>query len=268
MDYINTALLQMNAAYLGVTMTTTRTRSYGRIVFGASAVLFGVLGILWHDVATWESASNIWALPGGVAIGECLMLAQIAGGIGIQVPFTARASAIVLTVIYSIFTLACIPGIVATPASYGPYGEVFYQLSAVCGAIALLAAAATNGRRVTTIGGVARLALGLCATSFTLSQIFYFRFTASLVPTWVPPGQTFWAVLTTVAFALAAIALLTNRWARIAACSMAVMLVLFGLLVWVPRLVVHPHDHGNWHECADNFLIAGAAWLVGSLESF
>ena len=53
----------------------------------------------------------------------------------------------------------------------------------------------------------------------------------------------FWAVLTTVAFALAAIAILINRQARLALRLMTVMLALFGVLVWIPRLVAHPESH-------------------------
>jgi hypothetical protein len=29
---------------------------YGRIVFGASAVLFGVIAVLWHDADTWQTS--------------------------------------------------------------------------------------------------------------------------------------------------------------------------------------------------------------------
>jgi hypothetical protein len=77
----------------------------------------------------------------------------------------------------------------------------------------------------------------------------------------------FWAVLTTVAFALAAIAMLINIRARLAMRLMAVMLVIFGVLVWIPLLVAHPEAHGNWSEFALNFLIAGATWMVADAQS-
>jgi len=43
-----------------------------------------------------------------------------------------------------------------------------------------------------------------------------------------------WAILTTIAFALAAVATLINRQARLAIRLMALMLALFGVLVWIP----------------------------------
>ena len=117
------------------------------------------------------------------------------------------------------------------------------------------------------LGRLARLGLGVCAISFTLSQIIYLRFTAELVPRWIPPNQMFWAILTTIAFALAALAILINRQARPAVRLMTLMLLLFGVLVWVPRLITHPEAHLNWSELALTFLIAGAAWMV-AVKSF
>jgi hypothetical protein len=78
----------------------------------------------------------------------------------------------------------------------------------------------------------------------------------------------FWAILTTVAFGLAAIAILMNRQARLAMRLMTLMLALFGVMVWVPRLIAHPKAHFNWSECALTFLVTGAAWVVADLKSF
>jgi hypothetical protein len=77
----------------------------------------------------------------------------------------------------------------------------------------------------------------------------------------------FWAILTTVAFGLAAIAILINRHARLAMRMMALMLALFGGLVWVPRVIAHPKGHFNWSECVLTFLVTGAAWAVADLKS-
>ena len=241
---------------------------YGRIVFGASAVLFGVIALMWHDADTWQTLTQIWRMPFGAILGACLMIAQIAGGIGIAYAPTARPASIVLAIVYLLFSIACIPGIVAAPGTYEHYGSFFEQFSLLCGAMAVCAATETNEPRAVTLGRVARFGLGLCAVSFTLSQIFYLHLTASLVPTWIPPNQMFWAILTTLAFALAAIAILINRRARLAINLMAFMLALFGVLVWIPRLAAHPGAHFNWSEFCLNFLITGAAWTVADSRLF
>ena len=238
------------------------------MVFGAAAVLFGVIALMWHDADTWQTLSQIWSLPFGTIIGGCLMIGQIAGGIGMQHPRCARSASILLGMIYLLFSLACIPGIVAAPGAYEHYGSFFEQFSALCGAIALYAASEANAARALAFGRAARRGLGLCAISFTLSQVFYLSVTARLVPKWIPPNQTFWAIFTTLAFALAAISILTNRQARLAIRLMTLMLALFGVLVWVPRLMAHPAVHLNWSEFDLTFLITGAVWMVGDVRAF
>jgi len=228
-----------------------------------SGLLFSVVALMWHDADTWQGLVQLWSLPFGTVIGACLMVAQVAGGIGILFPRIARLASIVLFVVYALFSLASIPAIFAAPATYGPYGGFFEQFSLVCGAVAVYAATVTNA----TLNRAARIGLGLCAVSFTLAQIFYPDITRDLVPTWIPPNQMFWVVLTTVAFGLAAVAILVNRQARLAMRLMTLMLALFGLLVWVPMLISHPEAHGNWSEFALNFQITGAAWVVSALKA-
>lgn len=223
-----------------------KTALYGRLVFGASAVLFGVIGLMWHDADTWQSLPYFHL----AIVADVLAILQIVAGIAIMAPRTAPPASLALGIVYAVLALGCVPSIVAHPATYGSYVLFFEILSLVCGAFAAFVPAA------------ARIVMGICTVSFALAQIAYLKFTASLVPSWIVPNQTFWAIFTTAAFALAAIAILINVQARLALQLMTVMLALFGLLVWVPALVTHGELHGNWSEFALNFLITGAAWLV------
>jgi hypothetical protein len=75
----------------------------------------------------------------------------------------------------------------------------------------------------------------------------------------------FWAVTTTVLFALAAVALLANRMALLATRLLTMMLMAFGLLVWVPILLSDRHNSANWSETAETFAIAGTAWILADL---
>ncbi len=184
----------------------------GRRVFGVSAVFFGAIAWLWHDSATWQNIHHIWSLPLGAVLGDGLMAAQIAGGIGIQNSRTARPASVALSVVYLCFALACVPDIVATQNVYEKYGGSFFLfLSLFFAAVALYAAEEPNGGRRLAFGHLARIGLGVCAISFALEQGLLLRATANAVPTWIPAGQMFWAVLTTVAFALAAIVIHSLR---------------------------------------------------------
>jgi hypothetical protein len=243
-----------------------KTALYGRIVFGASAVLFGIIALAWHDAQTWQNLSRIWRLPLGTIAGGCLMIAQIAGGLGLPFPRTARVASIVLGIVYGLFSLVCLAGIVVAPGTFDEYDSFFEQFALLCGAVAAYAASGASVAHAAVLGRAARLGLALSTISFTLAQIIYFHLTADLVPTWIPPNQAFWAMLTTIAFGLAAVAMLINRQARLATGSMTAMLVIFGVLVWVPRLSAHPEAHLNWSEFALTFLIAGAAWMVAEVS--
>jgi len=244
-----------------------KTSLNGRMVFDAAAMLFGVVTLMWHDADTWQNLRHLWSLPFGTFIGVCLMIAQIAGGIGMQYPRSARAASVALCFVYLSFSLACVPDIIAASNIYERYGGSFFLFfSLLCGAIALYAATGAAG--AVLFRRLARLGLGLCAISFTLGQILLPRETAGLVPKWIPPNQMFWAIVTTIAFGLAAVAILTNRRARLAMRLMTLMLALFGVLVWVPLVIAYPKAHFNWSECALTFLITGAAWVVADLKSF
>jgi uncharacterized membrane protein YphA (DoxX/SURF4 family) len=240
---------------------------YGRALFGASSVLLGVASLIGHGSELWQRLRPLGpAFASVIAWG--LAIALIIGGAAMLYPRTARFASVVLGIVYGLFTLACIQDITAAPLNFVSYIDFFEQLSIVCGALAVYAATDTSMPASATLGRVARLALGVCVISFAWAQLAYLQYTASLVPTWIPPNQVFWTILTTVAFGLAAIAILINLQARLAIRLMALMLALFGLLVWVPRIATHPEKLSNWTEFSSNYLMTASSWLVSELRAF
>ncbi len=239
---------------------------YGRIVFGASAMLFGVVSLIWPGSEMWQRV-HAFGLPVPSAVAWVLAIALVAGGAAMPYPRTARFASVVLGVVFGLFTLACISDMVAAPSNPGSYVDFFEELSIVCGAIAVYAATEPQEARSRTLGRAARLALGVCVISFAWAQIVYLHYTASLVPIWIPPNQVFWTNLTTAAFGLAAIAILIDRQARLAMRLMAAMVALFGVVVWLPKIVTHPDTLSNWSEFGMNYLIAAASWLMAGVRS-
>src|SRR5271167_5248125 len=226
---------------------STTSSNLGRHVYGVAALGLGLITLIWHDYNGWHQLRYAVDAAGA---------AQIIGGAAIQFRRTAKAGAVVLGAVYLVFALLCVPGIVAKPQIYNSWGNFFEQLSLVTGA-AIVYAHLSSAWSPETLHRIGRILLGICAASFTLEQAIYLHATASLVPKWVPPSQMLWAVTTTVLFALAAVALLANRIALLATRLLTIMLVSFGLLVWVPLLLADPHTHSNWSETAETFAIAG-----------
>jgi hypothetical protein len=235
--------------------SNTPSSNLGRRVFGVAALALGLITLVWHDY-------NGWHQPRYIVYAAAAAL--IFGGAAIQFRRTAKPGALVLSVVYLIFVLLCVPQIVAKPQIYNSWGNFFEQFSLVSGAAIVYARLSSAWSRE-TLNRIGRILLGICTVSFTLEQAAYLHATAHLVPKWLPPSQMFWAVTTTVLFALAAVALLANRMALLAARLLTMMLVLFGLLVWVPLLLSDPHSHTNWSETAETFAIAGAAWILADL---
>ena len=241
---------------------STPGSNLGRHVFGAAALTFGLITLGWHDYN--YQLHYLWNAQLGPVLVYAAAAAQILGGVAIQFRRTAKAGAVVLGAVYLLFASLYVPRIVAAPRIYDRWGNVFEQLSLVTGA-AIVYARLSSAWTPKTLDRFGRILLGVCAVSFALEQAFYLNATATLVPKWLPPGQTFWAVMTTVAFALAAVALLTNRMALLATRLLTTMLVIFGLLVWIPIVVSDPHNQTNWGETVETVAIAGAAWILADL---
>src|SRR5580704_14275442 len=234
---------------------STPSSNLGRHVFGVAVLAYGLGTLAWHDYnGSHPLRYVVYAASAGL----------ILGGAAMQFRRTAKTGAAVLAAAYLVFAILCVPGIVAAPRIYNSWGNFFEQFSLLTGA-AIVYARLSSAWSPETLNRIGRILLGICAVSFTLEQAFYLRPTATLVPKWIPPSQMFWAVATTVFFALAAVALLTNQMALLSARLLTMMLVLFGLLVWVPLVFSDPHNHTNWSENAETFAIAGAAWILADL---
>src|ERR1700722_18929386 len=204
----------------------TPSLKLGRHVFGLAALVFGVITLGWHD---YQDAHPLRYVV--YAASAALSL----GGAAIQFRRAEKTGAAVLGAAYFVFVVLCVPGIVSAPRIYNSWGNFFEQFSLLTGA-AIVYARWSLAWSQETLRRVGRILLGICVVSFTLEQAVYLNATANLVPKWLPPSQLFWAVTTTVLFALAAVALLTSWMALLAARLLTMMLVIFGLLVWVPLL--------------------------------
>lgn len=231
--------------------------SLGRNVYGLAAIGSGICALVWRDF------DALGYVPHREILIYIVATIEILGGVAVQWPRTARAGAVALGTIYFIFALLGVPLIIQHPLVYNGFGNFFEQFSFVSGAMILYACSGPiTPARTARLGQIGYYSFGICVASFALEQLFYLSETVNLVPKWIPPGQMFWAVATTAAFALAAIALLTGFVAQLASRLNTAMVVGFGLLVWLPALFADPHSSTNWAESAETLGIAGTAWIV------
>jgi uncharacterized membrane protein YphA (DoxX/SURF4 family) len=242
--------------------------SLGRYVYGLAAIGSGICALVWHGFNNWPLIKTLVDVPHREILTYIVATFEVLGGVAVLWPRTARAGAVALGTIYLIFAVLGVPLIIKHPLIYNGFGNFFEQFSFVSGALILYACSGPIAMaRTARAAQIGYYSFGICLVSFALEQLFYLSETASLVPKWIPPGQMFWAIATTAAFALAAIALLTGFMARLASRLTTAMIVGFGLLIWLPALFADPHSFLSWSEGVETLGIAGSAWIVADFLS-
>jgi uncharacterized membrane protein YphA (DoxX/SURF4 family) len=237
--------------------------SLGHYVFGLATIVTGICALASHNY------DQLAAVPHHATLSYIMGAIEILAGVAVLLPKTVRAGAVAIGAIYLVFSLLAVPLIIRQPLVYNNFGNFFEQFSYVAGALLLYACSAPIApARKSRLAQIGYHSFGLCLVSFALEQIFYPSGTITLVPKWLPPGQKFWFIATTVAFALAAIAILTGFLALLASRLTVAMLLGFELLVWLPTLLADPHNVGNWSEAIETLAIAGSAWLVADYLAY
>ena len=228
----------------------------GRRVFGGAALILGSVSLILH------ADLILRPFPGDAVVLFVTSVALIGGGLAMQFRKTAAAGATILGVVYALSALSLASDIFAKPAIYASWGNVFYQLALVAGAIVANGSTAPSTTYAKAMCNGAVMLFGLCNISFAVEQVEFLGRTVALVPRWIPPNGMFWAVATTIAFGLAGVAMLTGYKSLLGARLLTIMLVIFGVAIWIPMLIVDPGTHSNWSEGIETFAIAGTAWVV------
>src|SRR6202012_4521095 len=115
------------------------------------------------------------------------------------------------------------------PTVWGAWQSVAEStVMALGGVLAYAYAAGIDEARRSAIARIARLGFGHCLLVFGVSHFVYAKFTASMVPAWLPPSQLAWAYATGAAQIAAGLAMLTGIQARLASILLTVMYAAFG----------------------------------------
>lgn len=243
-----------------------RIESLGHAVFAATLIVLGILGLVSGDFGP------IWApVPKGVPAREALAvlcaLVFLVSGIGLLWRRAAAvASRALLGYLLVWLLLFRVPFIVLDPSTGTTWAA---------GQVAVMAAAAwllharfaggRDGQRAGFVAGekglrVARALYGLALIPFGVAHFTFFRRTVSMVPAWLP-WHAGWACLTGVAFLAAALAILADVGARLAAMLSALEMGIFTLLVWIPVVAAGPNK-GQWHEFVVSCAMTAGGWVV------
>jgi len=237
------------------------TSNLGLYVYGGAAIFLGLLGLVSGDFASaWQNVGP--NVPLRVPLAYLTAVIELAAGIALLVPRFARAGALTLTIVYSVFTLIWVPKAFVNLGNYDPIGNVFEEFSLVAAGLVLCAIFSPAGSSIARRRPFFVLLFGICPISFGIVHIIDMPGLLGGIPSWLPPTKMFWAYATTLGFFGAAVAILTGIMAPLASRLLTAEIVIFELLFWIPNLAGGPNNHFNWAGNAISVAIAGAAWVV------
>ena len=244
-------------------MQITREQQPALTLFAVGMIGLGVLGLIYGDFAlVWQPVAA-W-VPGRMALAYLAAVVMLAGGFGLLFTATMRWAVRLLFVYCIVWALLKVPALIVAPQIEGVwlgFGELAVLLAGAWTMFALLGG--VDWRFVTGEDGVraARYFFAVFLIPIGLSHIMYVKQTITLVPAWLP-SPVFWAYLTGAGQMACGLGVLFGVLPKLAATCEAGMISVFGLLVWLPRVVAAPKVRLPWTAFFITWVIAAAAWVV------
>jgi uncharacterized membrane protein YphA (DoxX/SURF4 family) len=226
----------------------------GARVYGIAAIMMGVAGLLWADFAT--GGLRIPAtLPGRTILAYAVGILLIAGGALIN--WRRAWGAAVLTAIFGAgFVLVDLVPLIVHARMFDYWEATAEPLAMTMGGLIALTAPRSLASRIATY------VFAGCLIVFGTAHFVFAKFSATFVPSYLPPSQMFWVYLTGAAAIAAGLAILSGVLAVLAARLLTLMYVLFGILVHTPFVLASPAKHPVWIEFMVNLALVGVAWIV------
>lgn len=230
-------------------------------VFGTEHLL--ATRLLAGLVPSWIPAPMFWTYLVGVAL--------FAAAGSLVTTKLVRWSALLLAVMFYIFVLSMdVPGVIDSPDQRLPWTLMLRETAFAGGALALAGSARHDAR----ISGV-MIAIGRTCVAIPLIVygVEHFAFPAfapgvplkKLTPDWVPVREL-WAIAVGAVLLVAGLAMLANRWTRLAAAAVGSVMTFLTLCLYFPLLVRAwgtPQALEEMNYVGDTLLFGGTVLLVG-----
>jgi uncharacterized membrane protein len=229
------------------------------------SITYGDFAPMWRSIPAWIPGREIW-LHGSAAV-------LLAASAGLCFSRTALPSLLAIGAYQAMWAVTGVPAILAHPISIGSWYGLCEASSCLAGTWILWAILRfrSQGLEMPIVAKrvvrVTQGLFGLTCIFYGWSHFAYADYTAAMVPAWLParPGFVYFTGFGHIA---AGIGLLAGILPRLAATLEAMMMSLFGLLVWVPSFLAQPRPkwagtpQNQWSELLVNLLLAAAAWVI------
>jgi uncharacterized membrane protein len=252
-----------------------RISGFGHILFGISVAGLAALSLAYGNFAPIVERFPAW-LPGPKVWAYGLGAILLAASAGLFFARTALVSAIIIGAYEAVWVVTRARAVFLKPLDVGSWYGFAEALGPLLGAwiLYVLLRRQSGAPAVTVMTGdralrVARILFGAACVAYGAAHFAYAAYTMPMVPAWLP-GRMALVYLTGVAHAAAGVGLLFGILPRLAATLEALMLTLFGVLVWLPSFFAHPVPDWasplqlQWSETFLSFLLAASAWIVAA----
>ena len=251
-----------------------RIVALSRGLFAVAAASLGVLALAYGDFAPGGQSLPAWVPLRTTWIHATALLLLLAS-VGLCWSRTVAASALAVGAYQAIWVLIALPQVLTDPLGIGAWYPICEAVTALIGSWVLYALShwPAGGRQmpdaVRRSVRLAQILFGLACIFYGASHFAYAAYTAAMVPAWLP-GPLAFAHLTGLCHIAAGIGISAGILPRLAATLEALMMSLFGLLVWVPSFFAQPPPkwatppHDQWSELVVNVVLAASAWIIAA----
>jgi uncharacterized membrane protein len=258
--------------------TRTTAFSLGRVFFGVATTASGVLQLVIGDFVrlvpkwpAWVPVPSAWAYLAGVAL-VAIGFAVLSGRM------TRTAASLLGLMILLMVVLLYGPSLVWSAEIERPFLRGFMWTNplkslTLAGGAAILAAVpgserpfAPLVRAFTRLKPLAPWLLALFLAVCGIQHFVYCDFVTTLVPSWIPEPR-FWTFFTGIALVAGGAGILVPKTARLAAILSALMILLWVVLLHIPRALAGPNHAFETAGVFEALAVSGIALLIAGAQA-
>lgn len=245
----------------------------GRLFFAISMVAFGIQQLVTGDfvrlvppLPAWVPGHSFWACLVGVLL--------LAAGAAIGTGYKARPAAAVLVVMLALSILFLHLPKIATNPKVGFMWTNPCKALAMLGGVLIVAAVLRGGeadrspaldRRLGSLMPLGALFFAGFLILGGIQHFVYLDFVSKLVPAWIP-GPQYWVCFTGLALIAGGVGILVPRTSRLAATMVGIMILLWVVLLHIPRALADLHNAGETSGVFEALAMSGIAFMLASWD--
>jgi uncharacterized membrane protein YphA (DoxX/SURF4 family) len=249
--------------------------SAGRIMFALCIIALGALQFFAGDFIVGRPPAAGWAssIPGKLVWAYASAILLIAMGICILLNKKASAASVALALFIFVFSFLArhLPQMFSVHSPEDVLWQInAYKTLALCGGALIISDSFIIQQHSHLDKFFINTGCIFLALFFVISGCAHFKFDAFIINSFIPayiPAHPFWTYFCGVALITAGIGILINQTRKLAAIFAGVMILVWFLLLHIPRAYAAPHDYSEWMGVFESFGFSGILFTLAGRSS-